>query len=123
MSNTQQTNQEAILKLIKEFIIPVLNYENSDNNTSEEQQFSYVQQRAMINQIFATTSEDNYNTQSIMLRLIVIDSLYSTNAAYSYFSFEEMANAIKGLGNENEVADYFYSIAKGGNDDKCLFSK
>ncbi len=122
MSNTQQDNKQAILDLINNCIIPVLNYENSDNNTSDEQQFSYVQQRAMINQIFETT-RNNYNIQSIMLRLIVIDSLYSTNAAYSYFSFEEMANAIKGLGNENEVADYFYSIAKGGNDDKCLFSK
>lgn len=127
MSNTQQTNQDAILDLINNCIIPVLKFENTSgnavNNTLDEQQFSYVQQRAMINQIFATTSGNNYNIQSIMLRLIVIDSLYSTNAAYSYFSFEEMANAIKRLGNENEVADYFYSIAKGGNDDKCLFSK
>ena len=127
MSNTQQDNKQEILALIRNFIIPVLKFENTSgnavNNTLDEQQFSYVQQRAMINQIFATTKGDKYNTQSIMLRLIVIDSLYSTNAAYSYFSFEEMANAIKGLGNENEVADYFYSIAKGGNDDKCLFSK
>lgn len=127
MSNTQQTNQDAILKLIEKFIIPVLNYENTSgnavNNTLDEQQFSYVQQRAMINQIFATTSGDNYNTQSIMLRLIVIDSLYSTNAAYSYFSFEEMAKAIKRLGNEEDAAKYFDSIATGGNDDKCLFSK
>lgn len=127
MTNTWQTNQQAILALIEKFIIPVLNYENSSGNganeTPEEQQFSYVQQRAMINQIFATTSEDNYNTQSIMLRLIVIDSLYSTNAAYSYFSFEEMANAIKGLGNEEDAAKYFDSLAKGGNDYNNLFSK
>lgn len=127
MSNTQQDNKQEILALINNCIIPVLEFENksgnTENSTPNEQQFSYVQQRAMINQIFATTSGNNYNIQSIMLRLIVIDSLYSTNAAYSYFSFEEMANAIKGLGNENEVADYFYSIAKGGNDDKCLFSK
>lgn len=128
MSNTQQDNQPAILNLIKEFIIPVLNYENSsedvDNNTSEEQQFSYVQQRAMINQIFATTSGDNYNTQSIMLRLIVIDSLYSTNAAYSYFSFEEMANAIKGLGKEEDAAEYFYGLVKDKKDNmQKLFSK
>lgn len=127
MSNTQQTNQDAILDLINNCIIPVLKFENTSgnavNNTLDEQRFSYVQQRAMINQIFATTKGDKYNTQSIMLRLIVIDSLYSTNAAYSYFSFEEMAKAIKRLGNENEVADYFYSIAKGGNDDKNLFSK
>jgi len=126
MSNTQQDNKQEILALIKNFIIPVLEFEkksgNTENSTPNEQQFSYVQQRALINQIFATTSEDNYNTQSIMLRLIVIDSLYSTNAAYSYFSFEEMANAIKGLGNEENAAKYFDSIAKGGNDDKCLFS-
>lgn len=127
MSNTQQDNQQAILALIEKFIIPVLNYENSGdgaNETSEEQQFSYVQQRAMINQIFATTSGDNYNTQSIMLRLIVIDSLYSTNAAYSYFSFEEMANAIKRLGNEEDAAEYFYGLVKDKKDDmQKLFSK
>ena len=126
MSNTQQDNKDAILDLINNYIIPVLEFENksgnTENSTPNEQQFSYVQQRAMINQIFATTSGDNCNIQSIMLRLIVIDSLYSTNAAYSYFSFEEMAKAIKRLGNENEVADYFYSIATGGNDDKNLFS-
>lgn len=127
MSNTQQDNKQEILALIKNFIIPVLEFENksgnTENSTPNEQQFSYVQQRAMINQIFATTSGNNYNIQSIMLRLIVIDSLYSTNAAYSYFSFEEMANAIKGLGNEEDAAKYFDSIATGGNDDKCLFSK
>lgn len=127
MSNTQQTNQDAILDLINNCIIPVLEFENklgnTENSTPNEQQFSYVQQRAMINQIFATTKGDKYNTQSIMLRLIVIDSLYSTNAAYSYFSFEEMANAIKGLGNEEDAAKYFDSIATGGNDDKNLFSE
>ena len=127
MSNTQQDNKQEIRALIKNFIIPVLKFENTSgnavNNTLDEQQFSYVQQRAMINQIFATTKGDKYNTQSIMLRLIVIDSLYSTNAAYSYFSFEEMANAIKGLGNEEDAAKYFDSIATGGNDDKNLFSK
>lgn len=127
MSNTQQDNKQEILALIKNFIIPVLKLENksgnTENSTPNEQQFSYVQQRAMINQIFATTSGNNYNIQSIMLRLIVIDSLYSTNAAYSYFSFEEMANAIKGLGNEEDAAKYFDSIATGGNDDKNLFSE
>lgn len=127
MSNTQQDNKDAILDLINNYIIPVLEFENKSGNTENstpiEQQFSYVQQRAMINQIFATTSGNNYNIQSIMLRLIVIDSLYSTNAAYSYFSFEEMANAIKGLGNEEDAAKYFDSIATGGNDDKNLFSK
>lgn len=128
MSNTQQTNQDAILKLIEKFIIPVLNYENTSgnavNNTLDEQQFSYVQQRAMINQIFATTSGNNYNIQSIMLRLIVIDSLYSTNAAYSYFSFEDMAKAIKKLGKEEEAAEYFYGLVKYKKDDtQKLFSE
>ena len=128
MSNTQQDNKQEILALIKNFIIPVLKFENTSgnavNNTLDEQQFSYVQQRAMINQIFATTSGDNYNTQSIMLRLIIIDSLYSTNAAYSYFSFEEMANAIKGLGNEEDAAEYFYGLVKDKKDDmQKLFSK
>lgn len=101
-------------------IIPVLKHESGVGNSDS---FSYVQQRAMINQIFASTSGDNYNVQSIMLRLIVIDSLYSTNAAYSYFSFEEMAKKIFDLGkNETKVAEYFYSITNGENDEKELFS-
>ena len=108
------------IKRIINLIIPVLQAEAGTTQSNDG--FSYVQQRAMINQIFKSTSEEKYNSQSVMLRLIVIDSLYSTNAAYSYFSFEDMASAIIKLGNEENAANYFKEIAEGGKDEKGLFS-
>ncbi|MBQ9137984.1 MAG: hypothetical protein IJX65_05050 [Alistipes sp.] len=116
-------NKEQILNLIKNHIIPVLKVEEGGNrDTASNDSFSYVQQRAMINRIFKSTSEE-YNQQSIMLRLIVIDSLYSTNAAYSYFSFEEMAKKIYELGKtEESAAQYFYDIVEKKNNGEDLFS-
>ena len=64
-----------------------------------------------------------YDLNQIMLRLTVIDSFYSTNAKYSYFSILEMAEAIWDLGTENDAQEYFYSLVKGGKDYKGLFSK
>lgn len=118
-------NKKQILYLVKNHIIPVLNDEGGNVCVADSDgySFSYVQQRAMINKIFKLTSVDEYNQQSIMLRLIVIDSLYSTNAAYSYFSFEEMAKKIYELGEiEGKAAKYFYNIVNGGKDDNSLFS-
>lgn len=121
MSSTQP-NKEEILNLIRGHIIPALRYEASTVSSLEGQDFSYVQQRAMINQIFTATSQ-NYGIQSIMLRLVVIDSLYSTNAEYSYFSFEEMAKAIKNLGTEEDAATHFYELVEGKiRDNDNLFS-
>lgn len=103
-------------------IIPTLKKESDNNDTDD---FSYTQQRAMINQIFGMTSGTNYNVPSIMLRLTVIDSLYSTNAQYSYFSIEKMANKIRDLGDEAQAAQYFYTLVEEGKlakDEKKLFS-
>ena len=100
---------KSIRDIIKSIIPALKNESQSQENNGH---FSYTQQRAMINQIFSTTSGENYNVSSIMLRLIVIDSLYSTNAAYSYFSFEEMAEKINNLGTEKNAAEYFYVLVK-----------
>ena len=82
--------------------------------------FSYNQQRAMINRIFQIES---YDICSIMLRLTVIDSLYSTNASYTYFSIEEMAKAICGLGDEEQAKEYFVSLLSSNDaDSKFLFN-
>ena len=99
-------NIETIRNILP-IIIPTLEKESDNNNIDD---FSYTQQRAMINQIFDMTSGANYNVPSIMLRLTVIDSLYSTNAQYSYFSIEEMANNIHDLGNEKDAVKYFLFI-------------
>lgn len=97
------------MKLIAEDIIE----ENSENV------FTYNQQRAMINRIFQI---EKYDIASIMLRLTVIDSLYSTNAAYSYFSIEEMAHKIYALGNEEQAKKYFNSLIT-QNDSENLFNE
>ena len=73
------------------------------------QSATYNDQKVLISALFDSTR--GYNTGIIMLRLVVIDSLYSTNASYSYFSFEEMAEKIYKLGSEDEARKYFYHIA------------
>lgn len=73
------------------------------------QSATYNDQKTLISALF--DSSMGYNTGIIMLRLVVIDSLYSTNAAYSYFSFEEMAQKIYDLGSEDDARKYFYTIA------------
>lgn len=81
----------------------------------------YIQQREIIRATFSTSSP--YSISCIMQRLIVIDSLYSTNANFNYFSFEDMAVAIFNLGPTEQYAiEYFESIAKGGKDSQGIFS-
>lgn len=97
------------MKLIAEDIIE----ENSENV------FTYNQQRAMINRIFQI---EKYDIASIMLRLTVIDSLYSTNAAYSYFSIEEMAHKIFDLKTQDKAKEYFDSLLT-QNDTENFFNE
>ncbi len=101
-------------------IMDEIAYEISTKKT--DPQFEYVSQRGMIENLFAKTRDD-YGYASICLRLIVIDSLYSTNANYSYFSFDEMSERILSLGSEEKARNYFRSIAKGGKDSEKLFDE
>lgn len=90
---------------------------------SESGPFTYIQQRKIINSLFAANSTLDY-TENVILRLTVIDSLYSTNAAYSYFSFEEMAEKIVSLGPSDEyAADYFYNVATRKQTGRILFDE
>lgn len=89
-----------------------------NKGASSLHQATYNDQRILIRSVF---DDKAYGSGSIMLRLVVIDSLYSTNAAYSYFSFEEMADKISRLGTEKDAQDYFYRVAQTGDDDKELF--
>ena len=92
-----------------------------DTEAPTLQQATYNDQKLLISELF--NSNKGYNTGIIMLRLVVIDSLYSTNAAYSYFSFEEMADKIIQLGSEDEARNYFYGIACGKIDTHKLFQE
>lgn len=90
---------------------------------AESGPFTYIQQRNIINSLFAKNSALDY-TEKVILRLIVIDSLYSTNAAYSYFSFEEMAEKIVSLGPSDEyAAEYFYNVATRKQTGRILFDE
>ena len=82
-----------------------------DKEAPTLQQATYNDQKLLISELF--NSNKGYNTGIIMLRLVVIDSLYSTNGAYSYFSFEEMADKIYNLLGKTEegARQYFYEIA------------
>lgn len=67
---------------------------------------SYKKEKQEILRIFRTTGGDNYNQESIELRLIVIDSLYSTNMGKRYFAFDDLSSEIYSLGtNEKEVME------------------
>ena len=83
--------------------------------------YTYVEQRNMIKCVFNNPAR--YDLSTVMLRLTVIDSLYSTNAAYAYFSIEELAKAILDLGSEEDAKTYFKKIARGKDDDQNLFGR
>lgn len=83
--------------------------------------YTYVEQRNMIKCVFNNPAR--YDLSTVMLRLTVIDSLYSTNASYAYFSIEELAKAILDLGSEKDAKTYFKKIARGKDDDQNLFGR
>ena len=94
-----------------------------DKEAPSLQTATYNDQKLLISELFKSSKE--YNTGTIMLRLVVIDSLYSTNAAYSYFSFEEMADKIYHLLGKTEegARQYFYGIVCGNEDSHNLFQE
>ena len=59
------------------------------STSNETECTTYNQHRKIINSLFTLNSLLSYKEQ-VVLRLTVIDSLYSTNAEYSYFSVEEI---------------------------------
>ena len=83
--------------------------------------YTYVEQRNMIKCVFNNPAR--YDLSTVMLRLTVIDSLYSTNASYAYFSIEELAKAILDLGSEEDAKTYFKQIARGKDDVQNLFGR
>ena len=114
-----KNNKEKILEIMHTIADKEL-----DKEAPTLQQATYNDQKLLISELF--NSDKGYNTGVIMLRLVVIDSLYSTNASYSYFSFEEMADKIYNLlgRTEESARQYFYNIAcKKGTDEKKLFQE
>lgn len=116
---------------MKEKILDTLRMIARDELQAEETTIddaTYINQRSIINALFASSE---FSIGSIILRLTVIDSLYSTNAAYSYFSFDEMSQRIYAIGDGNATPagrqraerDYFYHVALTGEDRLGLFGE
>lgn len=118
--NTRQFGKNLIEFLnFKIEILEVMRLIAEDINSEKSKDiFTYNQQRAMINRIFQMKE---YDKGAIMLRLTVIDSLYSTNAAYSYFSIEDMAEKILALKTQDKAKSHFDSLVS-LNMDTNLFS-
>lgn len=118
MSSMQKNMKDEVLSIMK-LMAEKLNEEVSVDKRT------YNDQRTLICQLFNATSSKAYNVGSIMLRLTVIDSLYATNAAYSYFSIEEMAQRIVDLGSETETCQHFanYALQKEDDDVRALFDE
>ena len=108
-------NRDAILNVLSHIATDEL-----DNETTNLVHADYNNQRTLISSLF---NNDEYNKGQVILRLTVIDSLYSTNAAYSYFSFEEMSERILSLGSREMAQSYFYEIACLGKDKERLFDE
>lgn len=79
--------------------------------------------RQPIIDVFNSTKGDKYNKSGIITRLVVIDSIYATNAGYSYYSFEEMADKILAIGNENDAVKCFQALSSTQGSDKLKASK
>lgn len=79
--------------------------------------------RQPIIDVFNSTKGDKYNKSGIITRLVVIDSIYATNAGYSYYSFEEMADKILAIGNESDAVKCFQALSSTQGSDKLKASK
>lgn len=90
------------------------------SNSSSHDILQYAEQRILINFLF---SMNEYTKRHIILRLTVVDSLYSTNANRAHFCIEQLADAISSLGSRTTARDYFCAIVNGEEDHQELFSK
>ena len=98
-----KTEVTQVKQDILDSIDAIIEYElNSNDDCSSRQP---------IIDVFNSTKGDKYNKSGIITRLVVIDSIYATNAGYSYYSFEEMADKILELGDEKAVIKYFQALS------------
>lgn len=114
----------SIIQFRNEAIEVMRTLARSDSSNTKSFIPNYRDNRSMLTYLFEQTSNP-YSKSSIVLRLITIDSMYSTNASYSYFSIEEMAEKIIKLGDEHAAANYFYNMVLNpdGSDGEGLFSE
>lgn len=81
--------------------------EIADNLSNEYKKCRADWSHYTIASLFRRTSGFHYSKEGIISRLMLIETYYATNASYNYFAFEEMADAIKKLGNECQAKQFF----------------
>ena len=86
------------------------NIEQFDDNKS-----GYSIAKRAIKELFENTSNKSFN--HIYSRLIIIDSLYSTQMGRRYYGLEELAETLLQLNNQYETRDLFIKLALNPNID------
>ena len=107
-------------------VITALDQELNTGYSTQTEGNSYIDQRKVINELFKREGCFVYGRQLIVQRLTILDALYSTNARFTYFTIDQMADAILEVGKvggDQAVGDYFYSLVLGGKDTLGLFSQ
>ena len=104
-------------------VITALDQELSTGYSNQTEGNSYIDQRKVINELFLRKGCFVYGRQLVVQRLTILDALYSTNACFTYFTIDQMAEAILKVGDDQAVGDYFYSLVLGGKDTLKLFSR
>ena len=104
-------------------VITALDQELSTGYSTQTKGNSYIDQRKVINELFLRKGCFVYGRQLVVQRLTILDALYSTNACFTYFTIDQMAEAILKVGDDQAVGDYFYSLVLGGKDTLKLFSR
>ncbi|WP_455519610.1 hypothetical protein [Porphyromonas sp.] len=104
-------------------VITALDQELNTGYSTQTEGNSYIDQRKVINELFKREGCFVYGRQLIVQRLTILDALYSTNARFTYFTIDQMADAILAVGGDQAVGDYFYSLVLGGKDTLGLFSQ
>lgn len=112
MAITASEIREKIREEIREVMTLLAQTITANKGKIDTKGLPYNNQRAIISRLFVGKEDQEH----ILLRLVVLNSYYSTNAAYSYFSLEQLADRIidettQFAGKSGKLPnDYFYDI-------------
>lgn len=81
----------------------------------------YWEQIDIIRPLFSDAQP--FTQGSILLRLTILDSLYSTNGRYAQFDLEAIAREFYAFTSDRKLADYFHGIVSGSTNPKTFFTK
>ena len=85
--------------------------------TTNDEKFRtpYMDARSQISKFFKQTTHND-----VYLRLVIIDSLYSTQMNKKMFGLDHLSNTIKNLGNDERLKEQTTFFLQGKEDDDCI---